>query len=120
APRQFAHCDVRDLGVGLGIDHRDAVGPPAGDVELAAVRRDRHVPRPPAHGNPGDDRVGCGIDHLHSSLTAGGHVDALAARMNGDAVGTAARLDTHDDFGAGDVENVDGVGVLGGDIRTPA
>src|SRR5438046_1772949 len=93
APRQFAYRDIRDLGIGLGVDHRDGVGSPAGDVELAAVGGDRHVPRPPAYGNPGDDRIGDGVDHLHCSLAARGHVDALAARVDGDAVGTAARLD---------------------------
>src|SRR5690348_7286241 len=90
APGQLAHRDVRDLGVGLGIDDRDGVRAPAGDVELAPVGRDRHVPGALADRDLGDDRVGRSVDDLHRALAAGSDIDALAVRAHDDAVRAAA------------------------------
>ena len=50
-PGQLADRNLGDLLVGVGVDDRDCVRAPAGDVELLAVRRERHVPRALADGD---------------------------------------------------------------------
>ena len=102
------------------VDHRDRVGAAAGDVELLAVGRERHVPRAPADRDRGDDRVGRRVDHLHGAVAARGDVDALAVGMHGDAVAALAGLDARDDVVRLRVEHVHRVRVLRGDVGAAA
>src|SRR5437660_1227865 len=120
APRQLADGDLRDFRVGVGVDHRDGVGPPAGDVKLLSIGRERHVPGTLAHGDPGHDRVARRVDHLHGAFAAGGHEHPLAVGMHDHAVRALARLDARDHVVRLRVEHVDGVRIFGGHVRTAA